>query len=53
MNAEKNIKREREQATKLRSYESIMKTEKMTAVAEKYGSSVDASAARAAEDDFM
>lgn len=32
---------------------SIMKPEKMAAVTDKYGSSADVSAARAAEDDFM
>lgn len=49
---EKIIKREREVQAKLRSYDSIMKPEKMKSVS-KYGSSADDSASRAAEDDFM
>eukprot|EP00595_Chromulina_sp_UTEXLB2642_P002094 CAMPEP_0196766028 /NCGR_PEP_ID=MMETSP1095-20130614/17290_1 /TAXON_ID=96789 ORGANISM="Chromulina nebulosa, Strain UTEXLB2642" /NCGR_SAMPLE_ID=MMETSP1095 /ASSEMBLY_ACC=CAM_ASM_000446 /LENGTH=54 /DNA_ID=CAMNT_0042125887 /DNA_START=404 /DNA_END=565 /DNA_ORIENTATION=+ len=49
---EKNARKEKEEAIKLKSYSSIMKAEKMKTL-DKYGSSVDDSAAKAAEDDFM
>jgi len=50
--AQKTAKREREEQAKMRSYSSIMKVEKMHSNAE-VESSVDASAARKFEDDFM
>lgn len=52
MDTEKRLRLEREEAAKMRSYSSIMDEEKMVSNAD-IGGSVDVSASRTYEDDFM
>ena len=51
--AAKVVKHEHEKAKELKSYSALMKPEKMKEITAKYGSTSDASAAKAYEDDFM